>query len=145
MIIVSACLAGVACRYNGEAFLIPIVEEMVKKGLALPVCPEILGKLPTPRSGAEKLGDKVITKDGDDVTAAFTVGSKTAVAIAQLVGCSTAILKAKSPSCGSGVIYDGTFSDKLIEGDGVFSAMLKAENIKVFTELDNLEKLVDNL
>ncbi|MCE5284459.1 MAG: DUF523 domain-containing protein [Pelosinus sp.] len=134
MIIVSACLAGVACRYNGQAFPIPEVIEMVKKGQALPVCPEILGKLPTPRTCAERLGDRIITQTGQDVTSEFEAGAKLAADIAQLVGCRTAILKAKSPSCGKGLIYNGTFSRRLISGDGIFCALLQAKNIQVITE-----------
>jgi uncharacterized protein YbbK (DUF523 family) len=134
MIIVSACLAGIECRYNGQAFPIPKVIEMVKKGQAMPICPEILGKLPTPRACAERLGDRVITNMGQDVTNEFVSGAIAAADIAQLIGCRTAILKSRSPSCGKGRIYDGTFSGRLILGDGIFCSLLQTKNIKVMTE-----------
>jgi len=134
VIIVSACLAGVECRYNGQAFPIPMVMDMVKKGQAIPLCPEILGKLPIPRPSAEQCDGKIFASDGHDVTDQYVAGAKIALEIAKLVGCKTAILKSKSPTCGCGTIYDGTFSGKLIEGDGVFSGMLKQEEIEVYTE-----------
>lgn len=134
MIIVSACLAGVACRYNGQAFPVPKVIELVEKGEALPVCPEILGKLPTPRPCTERRGDKIITSDGQDVTEEYYTGATIAAKIAELVDCRIAILKARSPSCGKGIIYDGNFSGQLVPGDGVFCAMLRAKNITVIHE-----------
>ncbi len=138
MIIVSACLAGVECRYNGQAFPVPKVVEMVKKGQAIPLCPELLGSLPTPRINAERRGERIFSNDGQDLTDEYTAGAKIAVTIAQLVGCKVAILKSKSPTCGCGKIYDGTFSGRLTEGDGIFCALLKESNIKVYTE-DELE------
>jgi uncharacterized protein YbbK (DUF523 family) len=134
MIIVSACLAGVKCRYNGEAFPIPEVIEMVQKGEALALCPEVLGKLPTPRPAAERCEEKVVTKTGKDITVEFTDGAQIALGIAKLIDAKAAILKARSPSCGCGLIYDGTFSRKLIAGDGIFATLLKNNNIKVITE-----------
>lgn len=134
MILVSACLAGIECRYNGQAFLIPKVAAMVKKGQALAVCPEILGNLSIPRSCAERLGDRIITSEGQDVTQEFMAGARAAADIAQLAGCQIAILKSRSPSCGKGMLYDGTFSGNLTPGDGVFCALLKAKNIRVLTE-----------
>lgn len=134
MIIVSACLAGVECRYNGQAFLVPQVMTMVKKGLAIPLCPEVLGGLPTPRLTAEQQEGRIISRAGEDITDYYMAGAKIALGIAQLVGCKKAIVKSKSPSCGCGMIYDGTFSGNLIVGDGVFCKMLKEENIEVYTE-----------
>ncbi|WP_378953291.1 DUF523 domain-containing protein [Pelosinus sp. sgz500959] len=134
MIIVSACLAGVECRYNGQAFPISTVIEMVKKGQAIPLCPEILGNLSIPRPSAEQCDGKILSNDGHDVTSEYVTGAKIALGIAQLVGCKKAILKSKSPTCGCGMIYDGTFSGKMIAGEGIFSKMLKEENIKVYTE-----------
>jgi len=134
MIIVSACLAGVECRYNGQAFSIPMVIELVRKGRAIPLCPEVLGNLPIPRFSAEQCNGKILSSDGHDVTVEYVTGAKIALGIAQLMGCKQAILKSKSPTCGCGMIYDGTFSGELIEGDGVFSKMLKQEKIKVYTE-----------
>jgi len=137
MKIVSACLAGIKCRWDGEARPCQKVIELVKQGKAIPVCPEQLGGLTTPRTPAEQKNNKVFTKDGKDVTAQFERGAEEALKIAKLVNCDEAILKAKSPSCGSGKVYDGTFSGKLIDGDGVFAKILKKNNIKVFTENEN--------
>jgi uncharacterized protein YbbK (DUF523 family) len=134
MIIVSACLAGVQCRYNGQGFPIPEVTELVKKGRALPLCPEILANLPTPRSNVEQCAGRFLAHDGKDLTSEFIAGARIALTIAKLVGSKIAILKSKSPTCGCGLIYDGTFSGNLIEGDGVFCAFLKDEKIKVYTE-----------
>jgi uncharacterized protein YbbK (DUF523 family) len=134
MIIVSACLANVHCRYDGESKPCEAVIRLVAEGQAIPVCPEQLGGLPTPRLPAEQVGDKVIRKDGVDVTAEFERGAQEALKIAQLVCAKTAILKARSPSCGSGKIYDGSFSDMLMDGNGVFAKMCKKNGIEVKTE-----------
>ncbi len=134
MKIVSACLIGIRCRWDGNKKPCKKVVDLVKKGEAIPVCPEQLGGLSTPREPAEQKGNKVFTKTEEDVTAQFEKGAKEALKIAKLAGCKEAIIKAKSPSCGSCKVYDGTFSGKLIDGDGVFSKILKENNIKVFTE-----------
>ncbi len=134
MKIVSACLVGINCNYKDESSLCPKVVELVKQGKAIPVCPEQLGGLTTPRTPAEQKGDKVITKDGEDVTAEFEKGAQEGLKIAKLVDCDVAILKSKSPSCGAGKIYDGTFSKTLIDGDGTFAKLLKENGIKVLTE-----------
>ena len=139
MLIVSACLAGIECRYNGEAYTVLQLEEMVRAGKALPLCPEIIGGLATPRAKAERQGETVVNELGEDVGAQFTQGAKSAVEIALLVGCRKAILKAKSPSCGCGRIYDGTFSGRLIDGDGIFCTLLKEKGIEVWTEEDFAE------
>lgn len=135
-IIVSACLAGLATRYDGTAFAHPKVLELVRQGRALPVCPEQLGGLPTPRAGREVVNGRVVTKDGQDSTEAFEHGARQALELARLAGCNKAILKARSPSCGSGKIYDGTFSGRLIPGNGVFAALLKADGFEVVSEED---------
>jgi len=134
MKIVSACLAGINCNYKNESRPCQKIIELVKQGKAIPVCPERLGGLTTPRFPAEQRGNKVFTKGEKDVTIQFKRGAKEALKIAKLANCNEAILKSKSPSCGSGKIYDGTFSGKLIDGDGVFAKILKNNNIKVFTE-----------
>ena len=134
MKIVSACLAGINCNYKGEARPCQKVIELVKQGKAILVCSEQLGGLTTPRIPAEQRDNKIFTKDGKDVTTQFEKGAEEALEIAKLANCDEAILKAKSPSCGSGKVYDGTFSGKLINGDGVFAKILKKNNIKVFTE-----------
>lgn len=134
MKIVSACLTGVRCRYDGKVKPCRKVVALVRQGKAIPVCPEQLGGLSTPRPPAEQKERKVFTKEGKDVTKAFKSGAKEGLKIAKLVGCKVAILKSKSPSCGSGKVYDGTFSGTLIDGDGVFVALLKKNGIKVLTE-----------
>jgi uncharacterized protein YbbK (DUF523 family) len=134
MIIVSACLADVHCRYDGGEKPCEAVIRLVAEGKAIPVCPEQLGGLPTPRLPAEQIGDKVIRKDGMDVTAEFKRGAQEALKIAKLVGAKTAILKARSPSCGSGKVYDGSFSGRLVDGNGVFAYMYKEEGLEVKTE-----------
>ena len=136
MIIVSACLAGIYCKWDGGSNPCNKVIEMVKIGVALPVCPEQLGGLPTPRIPCEQIGNKVISKVGIDVTDNFERGAYEALRIAQMVKCKKAILKANSPSCGHGMIYDGFFSGKLIQGDGVFVKLLKKNNIEVSSEND---------
>jgi uncharacterized protein YbbK (DUF523 family) len=134
MVIVSACLAGLRCRYDGAAKPCSEVVRLVAEGKAIPVCPEQLGGLPTPRMPAEIRGERVVRKDGVDVTGEFRRGAEEALKLAQLAGARTAILKAKSPSCGSGKIYDGSFAGRLIDGDGVFASLCKLNAIEVRTE-----------
>jgi uncharacterized protein YbbK (DUF523 family) len=136
MKIVSACLAGLKCDYKGGSRACPKVVELIKKGKAIPVCPEQLGGLTTPRTPAEQVGEKVMTKNGKDVTKEFLKGAKESLKLAKLINCREAILKSKSPSCGVGKINDGTFQGKLIKGDGIFTKLLKAEGIEVKTEED---------
>ncbi len=134
MIIVSACLAGVCCRYNGEGYCIEKIVQLLSQGLALPVCPEQLGGMPTPRPPAEILNGKVITREGTDVTAFFHKGAQEVLRLAEMVNCTQAILKARSPSCGYGQIYDGTFSKTLIPGNGILAEMLSLKGIRICTE-----------
>jgi uncharacterized protein YbbK (DUF523 family) len=136
MVIVSACLANLRCRYDGAAKPCEAVIHLVAEGQAIPVCPEQLGGLPTPRLPAEIGGDKVVRKDGVDVTVEFKRGAQEALKLAQLVGAKTAILKARSPSCGCGEIYDGSFTGTLINGNGVFAALCRSNGIEVRTEED---------
>jgi len=136
-ILVSACLWGVNCQYNGESdFTRELLEFLKDKGEFIAVCPEVLGGLPIPREGAEIVGKKVKTAGGKDVTKQFLRGAERVLKIAKENNVKLAILKAKSPSCGVGWIYDGTFSQNLIKGDGVTAALLKKNKIKVLTEKD---------
>lgn len=146
MILVSACLIGVNCKYNGgNNFNNEILQRFKEVGI-IPVCPEQLGGLSTPRTPAEIYnGDgkdvlegvaSVITKDGKDVTEEFIKGARETLRIAQSQGVTNAILKARSPSCGKGKIYDGAFSGTLKQGDGVTTALLKIKGINVFSEND---------
>ena len=133
MIIVSACLAGYRCRYDGKVIPDAEIVALVKQGGAIPVCPEMMGGLPCPRVPAERTADgrRVVTKDGGDVTDAYQRGAEETLRMARLYGCEHAILKARSPSCGCGQIYDGSFSGTLRDGSGVAAALLTENGISV--------------
>ena len=133
-ILVSACLVGCACRYDGESKPDAAVIELLERHNLIPFCPEVYGGLPTPRPPSEIVCGKVVSSEGKDVTKEYEKGAREALRIAKLCGCNIALLKSKSPSCGKGRIYDGTFSKKLCEGDGVCAALLMQNGIKVFTE-----------
>jgi len=132
----SACLLGIRCRYDGKSKRNRKVIELTKKEILIPVCPEQLGGLPTPREPAEQKGKKVFTRSGKNVTKKILKGAKEVLRVAELFGIKEAILKQKSPSCGCGKIYDGTFTGKLIKGDGVTTSLLKKNKIKVISEED---------
>lgn len=134
--LISACLLGEPCRYNGEAKANPAVLEFVQNSghTFITVCPEVLGGLPIPRAPAERLGSRVKNREGEDVTKAFLLGAEKTLALAQQHRCDGAILKERSPSCGHGQIYDGTFSGRLIPGDGITSQLLRAHCIPVYGE-----------
>jgi uncharacterized protein YbbK (DUF523 family) len=134
MKIVSACLAGFNCKYNGGNSLNKDILKLVQDGLAIPVCPEQLGGMTTPRLPSEKKGYIVKNSEGGNVTSQFLKGAEETLRIAEMYGCKEAILKSNSPSCGCGRIYDGSFTGKLTEGDGVTAALLKKKGIKVYTE-----------
>lgn len=137
-VLVSACLLGVNCRYNG----IPQADEAVAELLTrkditlIPVCPEQLGGLPTPRTPSERVAERVMDEQGNDRTEAFVRGAQEALRLAKLYGCEIAILKERSPSCGSRFVYDGTFSHTQVPGDGVCAGLLKKNEICVFGERD---------
>ncbi|OIQ50238.1 hypothetical protein BerOc1_02169 [Pseudodesulfovibrio hydrargyri] len=135
-ILVSACLAGIYCRYSGAVEPIEPVVDLVRKGLAVPFCPEVHGGLPTPRRPCEILGDRVVDADGADRTAEFRRGAEEGLRLARLLGCRQAVLKSRSPSCGSGEVYDGTFTSTRVAGDGLFARLLKEHGITVRTEED---------
>jgi len=136
MIIVSACLVGINCRYDGGNNANQKVIEMVNKGIVIPVCPEQLGGLTTPRIPAEIIGKKVINKNGEDVTGYFQKGSRETLQIGNLANCKKAILKQNSPSCGYGRIYDGTHTGRIITGKGITAKLLEDNGIKIITEED---------
>ena len=135
-VLISACLAGINCKFNGENNLLDrgVLDEISKKYHLLFVCPEVFGGLGTPREPAEMKDGLVVTKTAKDVSENFINGAKICLRIAKLNGCKKAILKARSPSCGSGQIYDGSFTKKLIFGDGVAAKLLKENEILVFSE-----------
>ena len=135
-ILVSACLLGVACKYSGGHNACPALLQALRQSghTLIPVCPEVYGGLPTPRPPAERRGDRVLTEAGADVTAQYRRGAEAALQLARLYNCRAAILKANSPSCGSGTIYDGTFRHRRISGDGLTAALLKANGVQVYNE-----------
>ena len=133
-LLVSACLLGCACRYDGKSKPHPEVLALRDRFHLIPVCPEQLGGLPTPRPASECRGDAVVNCSGADVTAQYRRGAAEALRLAQLFQCPCALLKERSPSCGCGTVYDGTFSGRLIPGDGITAALLKRNGIAVFGE-----------
>jgi uncharacterized protein YbbK (DUF523 family) len=152
-LVISACLMGVACNHEGRGSPRAVVEELARHYRLVPVCPEVLGGLPTPRAAAELTGGdgadvlacasssavggaRVVNVNGDDVTAAYRRGAEAAVAVALAVGATRAVLKARSPSCGSAAVYDGTFRRRLVPGRGVTAAALAAAGLAVGSEED---------
>jgi uncharacterized protein YbbK (DUF523 family) len=130
----SACLLGINCRYDGKSKPNEKILELSKKEKLIPVCPEQLGGLPTPRISSEIKNGKVITKNGQNVTDNFQKGAEETLKIARKYDIKEAILKQRSPSCGCGQIYDGTFSGTVIEGWGVTADLLRKNGIKVVSE-----------
>lgn len=134
-ILISACLLGTPCRYDGASKPITGIEELEARYRLIPVCPEVLGGLPTPRPASEIQADgSVRNREGTDVTAAYHAGAETALRLAKEADCRLCILKEKSPSCGSGRIYDGTFSGVLRDGDGITVRLLRENGIRVIGE-----------
>ncbi|AND84120.1 DUF523 domain-containing protein [Clostridium tyrobutyricum] len=141
MIIVSACLCGINTRYDGKSSLDYKVLELLKSGKAIPVCPEQLGGLTTPRLPCEINGGtgkdvligkaRIVDKEGNNLTEQFVKGANEVINICKVCSIKTAILKSKSPSCGYGKIYDGSFSGNAINGNGVFAQLLIENNIEV--------------
>ncbi len=136
MKICSACLLGINCRYDGKSKPNKKVLELSKKEILIPVCPEQLGGLPIPRGPYEIKDGKVVSNSRENVTNEFKKGAEETLKITKLFNVKKAILKQKSPSCGCGQIYDGTFSGKIIKGDGITAALLKKNGIKIITEED---------
>ncbi len=136
-ILISACLLGVSCRYDGLSKPLDreVLEKLKEKHHLIPICPEIFGGLPTPRIPAEITKDRrVLRKDGKDITMEYEKGAAEALRLAKLFDCKLAILKARSPSCGKGEIYDGTFTGERIAGNGITAALLGQNGIHIITE-----------
>lgn len=133
-ILVSACLLGVCCRFDGQAKPHEGVLSLLGRHTLIPVCPEIYGGLATPRPAAERVGKRVLTAQGGDVTAQYRRGAEETLRLGRLYGCEAALLKERSPSCGSGVIHNGRFDGGLAPGDGVTAALLRANGIAVYGE-----------
>ena len=143
-IIISACLLGISCRYDGQHNLISEEDLILLKDKfeLIPVCPEKLGGLPTPRLPAEIQPDgNILRNDGKDVSAEFNKGAEEALKIAQLSDCKLALLKANSPSCGNTMIYDGNFNGSLIPGKGVTAKLFENCAIKTYNE-QKIDKLI---
>ena len=141
-ILISACLLGCRCRYDGASRPQPWIAALAERHTLVPVCPEQLGGLSTPRPPAERRGDRVVTREGGDVTAQYRRGAEEALRLCRLLGCDPALLKERSPSCGSGAIYDGTFTGTVTAGDGVTAELLRKNGIPVYgeTQADQLIK-----
>ena len=133
-LMISACLLGTCCRYDGASKGHPLAGRLAEKHTLVPVCPEQMGGLPTPRPPSERLGDRVVSKLGADVTAQYRRGAEEALKLFRMLHCDAAVLKERSPSCGSSGIYDGTFSKTLIPGDGVTAELFRAHGITVYGE-----------
>ena len=140
MYLVSACLVGINCKYNGGNNYNEKILKLVKEGSAIPICPEQLGGLSTPRIPSEirtiNGKKKVINKDGVDVTDNFVKGSEEVLLLSKKLNIKKAILKSKSPSCGKDKIYNGNFDGKLIDGNGILADLLIKNGIEVITEND---------
>ena len=133
---VSACLAGHACRYDGGSNPCAFVEALVRAGRAVPICPETLARLPVPRPPCEQKDGRVLSRDGRDLTRDFARGAQLALEAALAHGCTAAILKARSPSCGVCAVYDGSFSKTLVPGRGLWAALLAERGWPLYSEED---------
>ncbi len=135
-LLISACLMGFDCKYSGGNNALPpeTLDALCRRYRLIPVCPETAGGLPTPREPSERRGERVVSRDGRDVTEAFRQGAELTLRLAGRCGAKTALLKSNSPSCGSGRIYDGSFTGRLIPGDGVTAALLKSHGVRVVGE-----------
>jgi len=134
MILVSKCLAGHHCCWDGSTNLVPEIKALVDQGLAVTACPEVLGGLPTPREPSEIRDSFVVNKVETNVTEEFKTGAEKALAIYQENNCTCAILKARSPSCGKGTVYNGLFDGGLVTGNGITAQLFLDHGIEVFTE-----------
>ena len=139
-ILVSNCLLGCPCRYKGDGCQNDKILSLAKEHTLIGVCPEQAGGLPTPRAPSEIQGDRIISKEGKDVTEQYMRGAQTALYLSELNNVDFAILKAKSPSCGKGRVYDGTFTGGMRDGNGVTVDLLEKNGIPVYSE-DELDSM----
>lgn len=142
-ILVSACLLGENCKYNGTNNKNEKVISLGKKHRLIPVCPECFAGLATPREPSEIRNGKVFSKDGKDLTKEFSDGAEKTLYIAEETGCRVAVLKERSPSCGFGKIYDGSFTGCLVRGNGITANLLYENGIKIFGE-SRIDDLTDD-
>jgi len=140
-LLISACLLGVSCRYDGKSKPLSGFEKLMEKYELIPVCAEIFGGLSTPRDPAEICGEKVLTGNGKDVTAEYIKGAEEVLRLGKIFDCKKALLKEKSPSCGSGIIHNGKFDGGLVPGFGKTAALLLENGFEVFGESE-IEKLL---
>ncbi|MBQ9773249.1 MAG: DUF523 domain-containing protein [Clostridia bacterium] len=133
-VLVSACLLGEHCRYDGESRPCAAVAALGARYRLIPVCPEVMGGLPTPRTPSEICGNRVMMRNGTDVTEHYRLGAEKALRVAKKQGCKVAILKERSPSCGKGTVYSGHFDGTLVEGNGICAALLLQNGIRVLGE-----------
>lgn len=140
-LLISACLLGVSCRYDGKSKPLSGIEKLFEKYELIPVCAEIFGGLPTPRNPAEIQGEKVITNDGRDVTSEYIKGAEEVLRLGKLFGTKKALLKERSPSCGNGIIHNGNFDGGVVPGFGKTAALLIENGFEVFGESE-IEKLL---
>lgn len=140
-LLVSACMLGVRCRYDGRGNGVDRLDELLRMAELIPVCPEILGGLETPRVPCERREGRVVNRDGEDRTAAFERGAAEALRIGELFGAKCALLKQRSPSCGSRMIYDGTFSGRCVPGEGVTAQLLREKGYRIFGE-EQVDELI---
>ena len=130
-LLISACLLGENCKYSGGNNYEPLTEALGERFELVPVCPERLGGLTSPREPAERVGERVLSRTGEDWTAAFYLGAERTLEIARREGISQAVLKERSPSCGCGAVYDGTFTGTVVPGDGVAAELLKRHGVHI--------------
>ena len=133
-LLISACLLGRNCKYNGGNNYVPLTEELKERYDLVPVCPEAFGLLPIPHDPSERVGDKVLSKSGEDVTQAFRKGAEKTLAVVEKEGVRLAVLKERSPSCGCGSIYDGTFTGTVVPGNGVAAELLLSRGVVIYGE-----------
>ncbi|MBR6677883.1 MAG: DUF523 domain-containing protein [Oscillospiraceae bacterium] len=134
VLLMSACLMGVNCRYDGGGKTLPQLPQLMERYHIIPVCGEVMGGMTTPRIPSERVGDKVMDRAGRDVTEHFRRGAEEVLRLARLYGAEKALLKERSPSCGSGEIYDGSFSGTKTAGWGVTAELLRGSGIAVYGE-----------
>lgn len=144
LVLISACLVGDKVRYDGKGKYNPLVKEILQKYDLVPVCPEVLGGMNTPRLPSEILNGKVINNKGIDVTKYFVKGSHIGLKIGKYNYCKKAILQEESPSCGTHLIHDGTFKNKVIEGKGIFTKLLIENGIECYTIDEFYNKFIVN-
>ena len=133
-LLISACLLGENCKYSGGNNYEPLTEALGERFELVPVCPECLGGLTSPREPAERVGERVLSRTGEDWTAAFYLGAERTLEIARREGISQAVLKERSPSCGYGAIYDGTFTSTVVPESGVTAELLEGSGVQIIGE-----------